>query len=341
MISVDNYTIEKECTYKDEHYSVRDNGAIMRYPKKGMRVRNNDYVWTFGKKNENRGYMEFTGEAVHRIVAFAFHGAPESEKLVVDHIDTNRCNNRPENLRWVTRLENVLNNPITRARIEQICGSVEAFLDNPSLLKGHENENPNFKWMRAVTPEEAKVTKERLENWAKNPSKPKGEGIGEWIYEEKEKILYDMYYKKTLNDDIKEEIQIEDTWLTNSLTPNAIQVDWATPSEFPCCPNNPSDNPIGEYLSNLKVNSIFCKNPLYSSLVLDSAITDGGESLWVMTRSGGDSVKPWALAKIYFKDNVFYHENKRSFFDENGAKKYFTLAQGKEWTGGDVFDDFC
>jgi hypothetical protein len=30
-----------------------------------------------------------------------------------------------------------------------------------------------------------------------------------------------------------------------------------------------------------------------------------------------------------------------SFFDENGAKKYFTLAQGKEWTGGDVFDDYC
>ncbi|WP_294143305.1 HNH endonuclease signature motif containing protein [uncultured Sanguibacteroides sp.] len=32
---------------------------------------------------------------------------------VVDHIDTNRQNNRIENLRWLTKLENVLLNPIS------------------------------------------------------------------------------------------------------------------------------------------------------------------------------------------------------------------------------------
>jgi len=51
---------------------------------------------------------------VHRLVAVAFiknpHNLPE-----IDHIDTNRINNRVENLRWVTRSENHLNE-ITRGR---------------------------------------------------------------------------------------------------------------------------------------------------------------------------------------------------------------------------------
>ena len=61
--------------------------------------------------------MLWGGVRVHQIVATAFHGSPEDQNMVIDHIDTNRCNNRPENLRWVTRLENVLNNPVTRKRI--------------------------------------------------------------------------------------------------------------------------------------------------------------------------------------------------------------------------------
>lgn len=74
---------------------------------------------------------------------------------VVDHIDTNRRNNRVENLRWITRLENILDNPITRKRIKLRCGSIEAFLANPSILQ--ENElPPDLRWMRTVTNAEAK-----------------------------------------------------------------------------------------------------------------------------------------------------------------------------------------
>jgi len=32
----------------------------------------------------------------------AFHGAPPTNDHFVDHIDTNKQNNRPANLRWVT-----------------------------------------------------------------------------------------------------------------------------------------------------------------------------------------------------------------------------------------------
>lgn len=42
---------------------------------------------------------------VHRLVATAFLG--EEKDLSVNHIDSNRSNNRIENLEWVTHLENI------------------------------------------------------------------------------------------------------------------------------------------------------------------------------------------------------------------------------------------
>ena len=51
----------------------------------------------------------------------------------------------------------------------------------------------------------------------------------------------------------------------------------------------------------------------------------------------GDGV----LARVYIEDEKFVHENKGSFFTDDGAKKYYTLELGREWTGGEVFDDFC
>ena len=118
MIDIDDFKKEVSCEYKGETYSVRDNGAIMRHPKKGCRVRSLDNQWTFGKKNKTNGYMFFASNIrVHQVVATAFWGHEKEDGMVVDHKDTNRCNNRAENLHWVTKLENVLNNPITRSRI--------------------------------------------------------------------------------------------------------------------------------------------------------------------------------------------------------------------------------
>jgi len=44
--------------------------------------------------------------SVHRLVCYAFHGFPSSEKPIVLHFDGDATNNRPENLRWGTNVEN-------------------------------------------------------------------------------------------------------------------------------------------------------------------------------------------------------------------------------------------
>lgn len=45
--------------------------------------------------------------SVHRIVCSAFHGSPDPSRPVVAHTDGCRTNNRPENLRWTTQVDNI------------------------------------------------------------------------------------------------------------------------------------------------------------------------------------------------------------------------------------------
>lgn len=178
---VNNFEKEIEVIYKGETYSVRDNGAVLRHPHIGSKSRPIDNVWTFGKYNTKTGYAEIGGERVHRIVATAFHGVAPTPQHVVDHIDTNRRNNRPENLRWITKLENILLNPITVKRIVLACGSIEEFLKDPSKLR-QSYVDQDFEWMRAVSKEEAAISLERMLSWARSDALYSGGSLGEWIY---------------------------------------------------------------------------------------------------------------------------------------------------------------
>lgn len=358
----DDYKETRECEYKGEKYLVRDNGAVMRLPKNPDRPRPLDNIWTFGKKCKQNGYMLLCNSRVHIIVALAFHGEPEMQGMVVDHIDSNRCNNRPENLRWLTKLENVLNNPITRRRIELICESVENFLKNPQLLRGYESKDPNFTWMRTVSKEEAARCKRNLERWAAEDiaQTPKGQGLGEWIFEENKEGFKGNEFGETWDKGWESrepgksdyELQMEaieeenrerhdlEYGLKDSLTVNSMQKNWKVPSEFPLCPERTSEDPLKDYLSNLHKGEIFCKNKLYESKIITADISDDGNILAVITIN--DHVKGtrgYCLTTIVFENNKYIHTSEGSYFEEKGAIKYMTIALGREWRGGEVYDD--
>lgn len=319
-----DFNQETECTYKDELYSVRDNGRVFRHARKGKRLRKYDNQWTFGKPNNKTGYMEIASVRIHRIVATAFHGESPTKEHVIDHIDTNKRNNRPENLRWVTRLENVLLNPITVKRIELVCGcSIEEFLTDPSKFRDKFQE-PNYKWMCTVNKEEAQTSKEKLLAWAGSDKLPSGGSLGEWIY----------------NRSLQKQYVEEAPEFTTSLSPNAVQKDWKTPSEFPLCPQESINNFIEAYALNLKIAEIFSHNQYTNSVISDFAISKDKNVLWIMCKSSDDkAIKPWSLAQVTYENELFVHKNLGSFFKKDGAEKQFILVQGLEWKGGDTFDD--
>ncbi len=55
--------------------------------------------------------------------------------------------------------------------------------------------------------------------------------------------------------------------------------------------------------------------------------------------SDNKAIKPWSLAQITYESEYYIHKNLGSFFEKEGAKKQFAIAQGLEWEGGDTFDD--
>ena len=316
------FETEITCVYRGEKYHVRDNGAIFRCRKENARKRPLDEKWTFGKPCKHKGYMNFSSETVHRIVATAFHGKQPSKNHIVDHIDTNKKNNRPENLRWITRLENILLNPITLSRIIFKYGNIDNFLGNPSNPIDGELDQ-NFDWMRTVSKEESDNTRENLLKWAKKEQIPVGGQLGEWIFSK--------MYKQS-------ELQIYNNSLTESLTPNAIQKNWKTQSEFPNCPSSESDDLISTYKKSLLKGTIFSKNQYGASKVENSALSENKKELLVLTIS--DNMKPFALAKVYIENGIFVHENLGTFFTSIGGQKQFNLALGLEWEGEDSIDDY-
>jgi hypothetical protein len=350
------YTREEVCVYKGRKYYVRDNGEIYRQCKEDGIIRKWDEKWTFGKFDPKTGYMLIDQERVHRIVCTAYHGEPVGDRNVVDHIDTNRCNNRPENLRWVSKLENTLLNPITRAKVELICGSVEAFLNNPQLLYGHESENTNFSWMRAVNKEEAKHSLERWKEWAAKPiedRKPKGHDVGQWIYEGEKPTTthkpsnrpryagpYNSWEEhKAAIEEANKRYYEEQYGCKDSLTPGAKQLDWKTPTEFPQIPQEITATPLQDYLAHLPKGAIYTRNRWGESPVYEAAMSEDGSHLAVVTEISG--VTHFALSEVTFENGFFVHKSIRTFFTEEGAQKYFTESLGREWTGGDVMEDYC
>ncbi len=314
MIDVNDFKQEIECIYKDEKYSVRDNGAVFRHPRDGKRPRKYDNFWTFGKPNDTHGYMEIASVRVHIIVATAFHGPKPTKEHVVDHIDTNRRNNRPDNLRWVTRLENALDNPITRKRIIMRCGSIEAFLANPSLLR--ESDVTQNDGQPSNVDEIDKLQSDSLNGWGQIPPR--------------------SYERPDEPEQRKQNVML-------SLTPGAAQEIYFyndKPNEYPCTPQEYNDDPLIAYAANLTENAVFWRNNNRDrEYVVDKfGFSEDRNSLYVMTKSAyvwrrqddGDWIAvlianlnkgevsedelDYQLGEIVYKDNLFVHKRVETDF---------------------------
>ena len=319
---LDTYNEIRECDYKGEHYSVRDNGAILRHPKPGKNPRPMDNVWTFGRRDDRTAYMLWGAHRVHIIVANAFLGERDSSIFVVDHIDTNRCNNRVENLRWFTRLENALNNPITRKRIEWLCGGdIQKFLDDPSCLRTEDPKARDLSWMRTVTPEEAQTAMSNLMRWATKETSSAGNPEAvvngnedlkkdpEWMFKKREWRQRQEARPNYPEPHIAYCIGVVQqcaypAWATQS--------NWDTPTSFPLCPAVFSDNAIDEYANALSRGAVFSENENGKSTIVDFR-KDPNHGGFVVLLETNDH-RPFAVIRVRATDGSIVHENNAGIY---------------------------
>lgn len=123
-----------------------------------------------------------------------------------------------------------------------------------------------------------------------------------------------------------------------SITEIAIQIDWKTPTSFSLCPDEMNENPIETYANKLAFGEVFCETQYDQSYVVDHSLFEN--QLVVITRFY-DSVKDWAVARIWTENGKYYHKSEGSFFELIGAIKRSSKLRGVEYNIGDTFDDFC
>ena len=106
------------------------------------------------------------------------------------------------------------------------------------------------------------------------------------------------------------------------------------------------NNPIADYYTKLVIGADYNSTLYYGDSVpniqttIDKAYIDCKNIILVLSMNEA-GIKPYALSKIYIEDGKFIHESMGTFFEEQGARKQFTLAQGLDWAGEDSIDDYC
>ncbi len=326
MIDINDFSQERTCVYEGETYSVRDNGAVMRHARENGRKRIADNIWTFGKTNSQNPYLLFGGVRVHRIVATAFLGNPPDASYVVDHKDTNCRNNRPENLQWLTRVENVLKNPASRKKIEFLCG-VEEFIKNPAILRT-KSIGSDKTWMRSVSKEEAENCRIRMELWAreKKSSKLMRSNIHASNFRNR---VYKPLYKWEAGFPREPGLDFADT-------PWCAQYMWGD-VQFPCCPQTFGEQPMQDYFNNINVGDLFAFNQndsfprlyAYEKRVLRESCS------WTVICN--NSEKNWNVVGVEMNEkNFFIHFNLGTFSSLEECKRIVSMIEDENyfWSKG-------
>ena len=116
-------------------------------------VKDNCKLIDFSKRHPTK-YYQVHLFYVHRMVAELFIPNQEN-KPFIDHINTNKLDNRAENLRWVTQSEN-MNNPLTRKRMKE-GWTEEVRKSHAASCKRYADEHQEWK---------AEISKSRKEYYA-------------------------------------------------------------------------------------------------------------------------------------------------------------------------------
>lgn len=303
-----DFQCQVDCIYRGEQYSSRDNGAIMRHSRPGKRLRRLDGQWTFGRECQRSGYLFFASVPVHRIIATAFHGEPPSSEYVVDHISRRKKNNRPENLRWVTKEENLTGNKLTRELIERNYGSVE---DLQKYLL--ENKQTPYQEHKAAC---IRAEKEAVAKWkaaSTIDSLTPGAIQREW--------RTPTSFSLCPEPDVVERISRHDT------------------SEY-------GDGLLMAYLDQLKPDSVFCENRYGDQWVVHADLALTRPSVCVVTEMGGNPIKPWGLVEITVENGKYVHQSKGTYFEYAGAVRGLCEATGRQLSDYGIveavgIDSFC
>jgi len=104
-----------------------------------------------------------------------------------------------------------------------------------------------------------------------------------------------------------------------SLTPNAMQRNWKTPTSFVMCPATSGSEGLSVYAELLTFGTVFARNSFGDSLIV--VAQEGNGLLSVVCNLQGNPVKEWALARVTVENGKFVHENIRAYFTLQGALK--------------------
>ena len=109
-----------------------------------------------------------------------------------------------------------------------------------------------------------------------------------------------------------------------SLTPNAIQRNWRTPTSFVMCPACPATSEaLSDYATLLKFGTVFARNSFGDSLIV--VAEEGEDLLSVVCNLQGNPIKEWALTKVTVENGKFVHKSIRTYFTLQGALKQHCL----------------
>ena len=119
-----------------------------------------------------------------------------------------------------------------------------------------------------------------------------------------------------------------------------IIVNMRIPTKFYCCPHQVTGSPLKAYYDNVEIGMLFASNTYAKPFVFDKAMSLDNRIFVVMGKDVYGAMKPWVVYCVRWNGSNYSYVV-RAHFNYHSALKDFTVAQGKEWHGGDTLSDVC